>query len=536
MGLYQSPLGLFPFQAEGVAICSFVRDNNLVVWSTGIGKSHLAMGTAAMLFEDNLIDRVIVCAEGNKAPDWVEDFERFTSMTVVEYRGTKAKREKIRADPPQVLVSTYETVRNDATVKIKEGRRRKPKYVPEGPLASMLLGQRVLVVYDEMPIKLGASRTSWNYIAHAGMLREIRKRARTRVLALTATPIERSPENIFNICRVIQPKSIGTVAQFEESYVKGRDEYGKPYGFKNITPDDCEPGVKSLRERVSPLILRKRKTDADVVDHFPRQVEEWEYITLDSAHQDFYDTVDTIDFGFTSEMEERQMFNVMRCIAGHPMGLLNSKGRIANEIVGQVGEVGLRNLGAAKLDALKADLEVVVTGQGEQAVVFTWFAGLILPWLHVALRDAGFDVAVGVDGITHSKGKDAERAFRQGQHEIFLASDASARGINLPNATYVFNYEAPLTHATYLQRIDRVHRIDSTKSIVHAKTYVALDTIEEAVISLGYQRNLWADKLLDYDVDDAEFITAQQRRKLREYAKKQAEFRGELPRGTLVAV
>lgn len=509
-----------------------LQPDKLACWATGIGKTHLGMALSAMLIDDDLLDLVIVCAEGDKVDDWVDDFESFTSLSVAKYRGTIRKREKIREDLPQVLVSTYETVRNDGCEKIKVGRRRRATYEPSGPLLEAVAGKRVLVVYDEMPIKLGASRTSGMYQAHSKILATIREAGEGQVLALTATPIERSPENVFNICRLIKPGSVGTVENFEKTYTHGRDEYDKIIGFKNITPDSTEPGVAPFRDLIRPIMLRKRKTDADVVDFFPKQVEEWEYVTLSKNHLDFYEMVDDI-FSSNDPMEDRQMFNVLRCIAGHPMGLLRSEGKIAKSIVDQVGESGLRALGAPKLDALIRDLEVVVHGQGEQAVVFTWFAGMILPWLHVALRDAGFNVAVGRDGFTHTHSKDAERAFKAGQHEIFLASDKSARGINLPNATYVFNYEAPLTHATYLQRIDRVHRIDSEKSIVNAKTYVALDTIEESVISMGYQRNLWSDKVIDFDADDAEFFSAQDRKRIREFAKTAAETRGTLPRGNL---
>ena len=63
--LYRSPIGLYQFQAEGVAYC-YERNSNLLVWDCGIGKTHAAMATAALLFEDKLIDLCLVVCEKNK--------------------------------------------------------------------------------------------------------------------------------------------------------------------------------------------------------------------------------------------------------------------------------------------------------------------------------------------------------------------------------------------------------------------------------------------------------------------------------------
>ena len=57
--------------------------------------------------------------------------------------------------------------------------------------------------------------------------------------------------------------------------------------------------------------------------------------------------------------------------------------------------------------------------------------------------------------------KDRERTmkdFRGGELKILLATDVSARGIDIPNVEYVINYDLPETAAQYVHRVGRTGR------------------------------------------------------------------------------
>lgn len=505
MTLYHSPRGLYDFQAEGVATC-YLRPDNLAVWDTGLGKTHLAMATAALLFEDDLIDLCLIICERNKLKEWQEDFERFTQLEAVTYHGAPAKRERLRGSFPDVVISTYETSRNDAISLVEVEGRKSKKMVP-GPLLEGLTGQRVLVVYDEIT-KLG-NRGSQNHKSHDFMIQHLRGNGACRVMGLTATPIERSPENIYNLGRIFMPKFM-TVAQFENWYVATKDFFGNYAKFKNLSPDTTAPGVTPFSEFFKPIILRKRKTDADVVDQFPKTVSEVTYVELSKAHRDFYNTVDEI----LSEADDVSAFQVLRQIAGHPLSLLQSEGKWAKAIVDTVGEDGLAKIGSAKLDRLVEYLIPIVHGQGAQVVVFSFFGPSILPLIREAL-EAVKPTPITV-AMNHGKMGDRQRAddmaaFKAGERDVFLTSDAGARGINLPQALYVVEFEMAITHALQTQRLNRIHRIDSEHPSVTFQSFIALDTIEEAISRLVIQRHEWQDEIVDND-DPEGHITASMRR------------------------
>lgn len=512
MRLYESPWGLFDFQAQGVAK-AYYQPNTISVWDTGLGKTHLAMALAALLFEDDLIDHVVIVAERNKVKEdeWPKDIDTFTSLEWCLYRGTPAQRAKMRQELPQVIISTYETLRNDIAKQVKVGGRKTKKWVVN-ELTEVLAGKRVLVVYDEMT-KLG-NRGSGLHKAHDLFISTLRKAGECRVLGLTATPIERSPESFYNLGRIFMPGYM-TVAQFHQDYIAAFDYFGNPTRWKNLGEDDhLDPEVTTFADFMAPIMLRKRKSDPDVIDQFPKTVEEFSFIDLAPIQYDFYETV--ID-----TFEEQIPWTVARQIAAHPMSLLRSQGQIAQTIVREVGEEGLRSIPSAKTQALVEYLEPLVQGQGAQVVVFTFFVSAV-PYIAEAIRMAGMEVVEHHGQMDDAAQEEAKRLFRSGRVPIFLSTDAGARGINLPEATYAVEYEMSLTHAMRTQRLNRIHRIDSTAPSVTFMSFIARDTVEEGIANAVIRRNEWSDTILDWDDPGENFMTAEARKKMLQVARRRA--------------
>lgn len=462
--------------------------------------THFAMAQAALLAEDGLIDHVLVVCESNKIKevpqqadgdeggggqhgpdDWVGDFRVYTNFQRVErYMG--AARQQLLADLPQVLVTTYETSRNDGAVKIK-GR---PRALQPGPLANALAGKKVLVIYDEASrLK---NRDSGIYRHHDTMLKHARRHGDVRTTALTATPLESSPENIFNIARLLQP-GIMTVNQFEFLHVRGRDIFGRATGYHHIGGSDrVWPDEPTLFERLDGLLQIKDKFDADVLAEFPKQVEEFEYVEFPKA-------VAQIMAALTAKDEQTGGAGWMtaRQFADHPAALLHSQSDLAQWAVREYGSEALRALPVPKLDTLLRHLELLVGEERRKVVVFTFFGQSVLPLLHEALTEKGYRVAINHGRLSPDEREAQKAEFRSGSAEVYLTSDAGSRGINLPEATVVINYEMPLLHATYEQRINRIHRIDSDASSVLAVTLIAKDTVEEDIVATALERNAWFD-------------------------------------------
>lgn len=71
-------------------------------------------------------------------------------------------------------------------------------------------------------------------------------------------------------------------------------------------------------------------------------------------------------------------------------------------------------------------------------------------------------VNISADTIHSDKLQDERertmRAFRKGESTILIATDVSARGIDIPNVEYVINYDLPETSENYVHRVGRTGR------------------------------------------------------------------------------
>lgn len=513
-----------------------------------------ALAGFSQLFEDEQVEVAWIICEQNKMTEWVGDFEAHTHLRVAAYKGTPAKRAKIResigtADGPQVLVATYETSRNDLGKMVKSGRS---KNFTEGPLIETLVQARgVAIAYDEVS-RLGnryekahynrsvgsyvPARGSVTYKAHETLLGRLRKAGTPLwVIGLTATKIERSPENYYNIARLLDPDLTMSVKRFNEDYVLWRDPLTGRASYCNISPTDSHrhDWVTPLSEVIAPLVDYKSKLDPDVRREFPTATEEPLWVQLSKDHRELYAAVDAIGSDpdlfpdGMSESDEQVMFTVLRQVAAHPAAIALSPsaqepGTIANMIVSKVGSERLHDIGSAKLDVLVDRLKPLVKGQGAQVVVFTFFGRSVLPLIHERLVAEGFVVAPYHGGLSNAEKEASRKGFRAGEFEVLLSSDAGARGLNLPEAQYVVNYELCLTHAKTTQRVNRVSRMGSGHAWVTSYSMVASGTIEEQILGLNLKRQSWEEQLTEGadPADDEGFgaMTVDDRRALFERA------------------
>jgi SNF2 family DNA or RNA helicase len=197
------------------------------------------------------------------------------------------------------------------------------------------------------------------------------------------------------------------------------------------------------------------------------------------------------------------------------MALTLAEGDVAKEIVSHVSPEGLKSMGSAKTDRMLSWCHEVVKDQGAQAIIFTYFAHTVMPFLQEALEVDGYTVSVNHGGLSLPAKSMAQKRFKDGETQIFLTSDAGSKGLNLPEATYLLHYERPPLHSLFVQRSDRIHRIDSLADTVYIYSLVARGTIEEGLYELNLRRNDWSDKLLgDDETDDTAFLKASDRKLL----------------------
>ncbi|TPE44893.1 DEAD/DEAH box helicase [Pontibacter mangrovi] len=112
---------------------------------------------------------------------------------------------------------------------------------------------------------------------------------------------------------------------------------------------------------------------------------------------------------------------------------------------------------------------------------------------------------VGIQAISIHGGKeqkdrlDVMRKFKKGEVKLLIATDVSARGIDIPNVEYVVNYDLPEQPENYVHRVGRTGR-GTEKGIA-----VSFCSLEERPILEEIQQYLTKDiKVLEVEKEDYE--------------------------------
>ncbi len=111
---------------------------------------------------------------------------------------------------------------------------------------------------------------------------------------------------------------------------------------------------------------------------------------------------------------------------------------------------------------------------------------------------------VGLKSITIHGGKEQKdrlevlKQFKKGEANILIATDVSARGIDIPNVEYVINYDLPDQAENY------VHRVGRTGRGIHKGTAISFCSPEEKEILMEVEEFL-GRKVRVLDIDKAEY-------------------------------
>jgi SNF2 family DNA or RNA helicase len=504
------PAWIIQFQIDMIAKAYLLRQC-MVVADMGTGKAHIGMGlgAAALMYQD--ADLVLIVCEKNKVLDFRDELAAHTSMSpVVIYHGP-GRHKRLSAGEPMVVITSYETARQDLAVFASKRARK----ALDGPLLQMLLTRRPVIIYDEISAKLG-NRSSAMYKAHTHMLARLRTRDPQLIVAgMTGTPIERDWENAFNALRLLTPSTMPQVGEFEKRYTYGRDDYNR-LKFRSARMHEFA-GI------CAPRMLRKRKTDPDVRDQFPAKTEEFVPCEMHADQQRLYTLVE--DLGWDENGDERKvpgLLTVLRQLAGHPAAVLRSDGKLAQIIRESLGPA-LLECSSVKTELL-LDLARRIADEDAKLLAFTFYGQSVLPVLVGELTRAGHALFVTHGGMSANEQHEERARFRAHQGGgVLLSSDAGARGVNVPEATCVAEYEAGLTHALRTQRFARAHRIGHDHGPLTCLTFVLDGTIEVPLMKRALSRNQQQDELLRDDSSEAMaegYLTAADRRLMFSQARK----------------
>ncbi len=281
-------------------------------------------------------------------------------------------------------------------------------------------------------------------------------------VALTGTPIENSVGELWSIMAFLNPGLLGTQHAFKEEFLVPIHAYRDTRAMER------------LRRITRPFILRRSKTDPEVVSDLPAKVENKVYCNLTREQASLYAAVVR-----EAEAQLQASEGIQR--KGVVLATLSKLKQVCNHPVQFLADNSSIDTRSGKLARLAQMLEEILQA-GDRAVVFTQFAemGAILKR---ALQDQfGREVPFLHGGVPkRHRDKLVERFQSDDGPPLFILSlKAGGTGLNLTAANHVFHFDRWWNPAVEDQATDRTFRIGQRKD-VEVHKFVCAGTVEERI-------------------------------------------------------
>ena len=306
--------------------------------------------------------------------------------------------------------------------------------------------------------------------ANAGPSRTARRLDAGHRIAMTGTPMENRLAELWSVLDFLNPGLLGSQERFRNRFAVPIERHG-----------DAE-AARTLRRVTRPYLLRRVKTDPEVIDDLPEKIEILQDYRLTREQASLYRTVvdDMMEKIEGSDGIERRG-NVLAAMAklkqvcNHPAQLLHDGSPIAHP------DGRPRSGKIARLDELLAD----VLAAGDKVLLFTQFtefAAMLHP--HLSAR---FDTEVAyLHGGTSKSRRDAMVSRFQspdGPSVFLLSLKAGGTGLTLTAANHVVHLDRWWNPAVEDQATDRAFRIGQKRS-VQVRKFCCPGTVEERIEAL----------------------------------------------------
>lgn len=430
---------LRPYQRAGVAWALRLSRwglGGVLADDMGLGKTVQAL--AVLLARVN-VGPALVVAPTSVVGTWSREAHRFApSLRIRMHHGADRARDLAHLGTGDVLLTSWGTLVADA---------------------ALLAGTSfATVVLDE---------------AHAIKNPVTRRAAAARslkagfVLALTGTPVENHPTELWSLFRVVAPGLLGTKDRFEERFVRP------------ILGESDARTRRRLARIVQPFLLRRTK--AEVAIDLPARTEIVVPVDLTDEEREVYEGLRRAGLG-EIDHEQIEAIEVLAVLTR-----LRQAASHAGLVVDDLDD-------SSKLRAARrilADLRAA----GHKALVFSQFTRL-LDVLADQLVAAGARVG-RLDGRHDRQARERTvETFQAGGFEVLLLSlQAGGVGLTLTAATYVLHLDPWWNPAVQDQATDRAHRIgqDQPVTVLHL---IARDTVDVGIRAMQARKRELVDGLL----------------------------------------
>ena len=417
----------------------------------GLGKTLQVITLMQRIKNDGVLEKkhIIVVAPTGLLANWQVELNRFApKLSVFLYHGPNRNLEEFKHD---ILLTSYGLVRSDID------HLKKTKWA--------------IVIIDE------AQNIKNNTAAQSKAVKAIRADVH---IAMSGTPVENRLSEYWSIMDFANKGYLGTIKTFN-------DEYAVPIQQKGDS--DC---AARFRRITAPMMMRRLKTDKNIINDLPDKIEQDEYAMLTPQQAALYHqvleesmkTIEGFDEGDQKTLFKRQglilqMMLALKQICNHPAQYLKN-GDFQPTLSGKT--------------EMLLTLVNAINDSGEKAIIFTQFKEMG-DMLQQFITNATGRKPMFLHGGTDIKQRKemVDRFQNNRSDRIFLLSlKAAGTGLNLTAATHVIHYDLWWNPAVEAQATDRAYRIGQKKNVM-VHRFITRDTFEERINDMINNKRALAD-------------------------------------------
>jgi SNF2 family DNA or RNA helicase len=441
--------------------------SSLFLLPCGAGKSFIAITLYhEMKVANKIASPALIVVPASLKYQWVKEVSKFSNYIAHSIDTPSKMKKKFDAqfEDCDLLICNYETLKNKS-------------------VAEKLLDMNIdLIIVDE-------AQNCSNY-----------KSERSKALyqfndvqycyAMTATPIQNNPENLFGIFNFVDPDLFVSHGKFASNYIVYKG-YGLVGGVKN---------VEHLKQKIKPYIFMK--SEEEVASQLPELVITPIYCQMDrkilAVHQEIMQDLDiarkaaeSIENKITNPklLESNKEYQQYKAqilayqtfaqeLADDPRLLSMSDSKMANKYS--------IDTNSPKLDVL---LELVgqIIDSGETVCIFTKFERM-QRLINQAISKKYKDIGVAIVNGSMTAEERFEQAYTLFQdndkYKVLIMTSAGTTGISLSKCKNLIEYDLADSYADMTQRHGRVKRSDSVSKISNIYQLILSDSWDEIQLKI----------------------------------------------------
>ncbi|MSR46631.1 MAG: DEAD/DEAH box helicase [Planctomycetes bacterium] len=444
---------LRPYQRRGWSWLAFLRKFGLpacLADDMGLGKTIQALALLAHEREAGETRPVLLVCPTSLVGNWQREAARFTpDLPVMVHHGLDRQRDDELARAVQrhaLVVTTYSLLSRDSDT------------LAGVAWAGVILDEAQNVKNPDTKQSRAARRLQ----------------AEWRVV-MTGTPIENHVGDLWSLFQFLGSELLPPRERFHREFVMpirvGRDE----------------AALSRLKRRTGPFILRRLKSDPNILPDLPRKLEHKVICNLTREQATLYAAI-------VNEMTERVQSSAGMERRGAILAGLTRLKQVCNHPAHMLGDGSVLPGRSGKL-ARATEMLAEVVEVGDRALIFTQFREMgDLLQRHFA-AELGCEVAFLHGGTPANQRQELVDRFQEdkdGPPIFVLSLRAGGTGLNLTRASHVFHYDRWWNPAVEAQATDRAHRIGQTRQLqVHL--LVCAGTLEERIDELLERKKAVAD-------------------------------------------